>query len=77
LEKDYLLKHKEIPVLLFKMDDEAYELSEVKEIFDEKRLSFGLKDKENKIQCSIRLNNWIKCLKKQLQGYVNPKYALQ
>jgi hypothetical protein len=60
LEKEYFLKHKEIPVLLFKMDDEAYDLPEVKEIFDEKRLPFGLKEKGNKIQCSIKLNNWIR-----------------
>jgi len=60
LEKEYFLKHKEIPVLLFKMDDEAYDLPEVKEIFDENRLPFGLKEKGNKIQCSIKLNNRIR-----------------
>ena len=60
MEKEYLLKHKEIPVLFFKMDDETYELSEVKEILDEKRLPFGLKDKGNKTQCGIKLNNWIR-----------------
>jgi len=60
LEKEYILKHKEIPVISFKMDDDTYKLLGINEIFEEERLPFGLKDKGNLAQYTIKLDNWIK-----------------
>ena len=58
-KKEYILKHKEIPVMLFDMDEENYKLLGIKEILDENRLPFGLKDKGNMAQYLINLNNWL------------------
>jgi hypothetical protein len=42
MDKEYILKHKNIPVMLFKLNDD-FELSETGEVFNEERLPFGLK----------------------------------
>jgi len=56
---EFILKHKEIPVMLFKMDDENFKLLEITEIIQEERLPFGLKDKGNMTQYAIQFNNWL------------------
>jgi hypothetical protein len=56
---EYILKHKEIPVMIFEMDEENFKLLDIKEIINEERLPFGLKDKGNKIQYAIQFNNWL------------------
>jgi len=60
MEKEYVLKHKEIPVIIFKMDDESFALLDVHKVFDKKRLPFRIDDTHNVIQCGIKLNSWIK-----------------
>ena len=42
MDKEYILKHKNTPVILFTLTED-FELSEIITIFDEKRLLFGLK----------------------------------
>jgi len=56
---EYILKHKEIPVMLFKMDDENFKLLDITEVLQEDRLPFGLKDRGNKTQYAIQFNNWL------------------
>ena len=56
---EYILKHKEIPVMIFIMDDENYKLLDITEILQEDRLPFGLKDRGNKTQYAIQFNNWL------------------
>jgi len=55
----YILKHKEIPVMVFKMDDENFKLFDITEVLQEDRLPFGLKDRGNKTQYAIQFNNWL------------------
>ena len=59
MQAEYILKHKEIPVMLFKMDDENYKLLDILEVLHEERLPFGLKDRGNKTQYAIQFNNWL------------------
>ena len=59
-KNDYILKHKEIPVMLFSMDDINYRLLDIKEIIEEERLPFGLNDRGNNVQYVIQFNNWLK-----------------
>jgi len=56
---EYILKHKEIPVMFFKMDDENYKLLEITKVLQEERLPFGLKDRGNMTQYAIQFNNWL------------------
>ena len=58
MDKEYILKHKEHPVLLFKLNDD-FELSEMGEVFDSKRLPFGLKYEGNKNAQYKQLSDWI------------------
>ena len=58
-ESEYILKHKEIPVMVFTMDDVNYKLLGIKEVLQEERLPFGLKDKGNLTQYGILFNNWL------------------
>jgi hypothetical protein len=41
------------------MDDENFKLLDIREIFQEERLPFGLKDRGNKTQYVIQFNNWL------------------
>ena len=58
MDKEYILKHKDIPVLLFRLNDD-YELSEFNTIYDEKRLPFGLKYSGKKEAQFKQLSDWI------------------
>ena len=58
-ESEYILKHKEVPVMVFGMDDENYKLLGIREIIQEERLPFGLKDRGNMTQYAIQFNNWL------------------
>jgi len=58
MDKEYILKHKNYPVLSFKLSDD-YELSEITEIYDEKRLPFGLKYIGLPVAQNIQFSDWI------------------
>ena len=58
MDNEYILKHKDVPVLLFKLNDD-YELSEFNEIYDEKRLPFGIKYSGKKEAQFKQLSDWI------------------
>jgi len=58
MDRKYILKHKNIPVLSFKLTDD-YELSGITEIFDEKRLPFGLKYNGLPVAQNIQFSDWI------------------
>ena len=58
MEREYVLKHKNIPVLLFKLNDD-YELSDMGEIFDKKRLPFGSKYDRNEKAQYRQMSDWI------------------
>jgi hypothetical protein len=60
MRKEYILKHKNYDVLLFDMDNEKYDILEIKKIINDERLPFGFQEKNNFIQCAIQLNAWIK-----------------
>ena len=56
---EYILKHKEKPVMTFEMDENNFNLLGIGDIIDEERLPFGLKDRGNRTQYAIQLNNWL------------------
>ncbi|MCL2208696.1 MAG: HipA domain-containing protein [Treponema sp.] len=58
MDKEYILKHKNVPVLLFKLNED-YELSEFGAVFDEKRLPFGVKYSGKKEAQFKQLADWI------------------
>jgi len=58
MNKEYILKHKNNPVLLFKINED-FELSEITNIFEEKRLPFGLKYIGKKEAQFKQLSDWI------------------
>ena len=60
LNKEYVLKHKEIPVVTFRMNEENYELLGINEILDVKRLPFSIENNNNLAQCAIKLNSLIR-----------------
>jgi hypothetical protein len=59
MEKEYILKHKEIPVVLFRMDEKNYKLLGINEILKADRLPFSIEKNNNLAQCAIKLNSWI------------------
>jgi hypothetical protein len=59
MDREYILKHKDHPVMLFKLNDD-FELSDYGEVFDEERLPFGLKYKDKEKAQFIQLSDWIK-----------------
>ena len=54
----YLLKHKEIPVLMFYLDDD-YKLLDMEPPFDYNRLPYGAKYKGNEKACFTQFKDWI------------------
>jgi hypothetical protein len=60
MDKEYILKHKEIPVVIFRMNEENYNLLGVSEIQEAKRLPFSIENGNNLAQCAIKLNSWIR-----------------
>jgi len=58
MDTEYILKYKDVPVLLLKLNDD-YELSDLSIIFDEKRLPFGIKYLGKKEAQFKQLSNWI------------------
>jgi hypothetical protein len=59
MDKEYILKHKDNHVMLFKLNDD-FELSEIGEVFNEERLPFGLKYKGKEKAQFLQLSDWIK-----------------
>jgi hypothetical protein len=58
MNKEYILKHKNNPVLLFKLDED-FKLIEIEEIFNENRLPFGLKYKGNDKAQFVQFSDWV------------------
>jgi len=58
MDREYILKHREIPVILFTLNDD-YELSEMGEFSDEIRLPFGLKYSGKSNAQYKQLADWI------------------
>jgi hypothetical protein len=59
MNKEYVLKHKNIPVLLFEMDDAKYEINKINKICEFERLPFNGFNPENNIDCALHLDKWI------------------
>jgi len=57
-DKEYILKNKNKPVIVFRLNDD-FELAEITEILDEKRLPFGLKYSGKKEAQFKQLSDWI------------------
>jgi len=60
MDKEYILKHKEIPVAIFRMNEVNYNLLGVSEILEAQRLPFSIENDNNLAQCAIKLNSWIR-----------------
>ncbi|MCL2442182.1 MAG: hypothetical protein FWD13_01805 [Treponema sp.] len=75
MDKEYILKHKNRPVLLFKLNED-FELSEIIDIYDEKRLPFGLKYNGKKEAQFKQLADWIenRSLPRSRSDLVNIEY---
>jgi hypothetical protein len=59
MKKEYILKHKNIEVLYFEMNNEDYEVMGINKIIDKQRLPFYIED-NNIVECAVRLGTWIK-----------------
>ena len=59
MKNEYVLKHKNIPVLTFYMDDETFKFQDLGDIFSCERLPYGIEEKANRIQNGVHLNAWI------------------
>jgi len=60
MDREYILKHKEIPVAIFRMNEANYDLLGVSEILEAQRLPFSIENGNNLAQCAIKLNSWIR-----------------
>jgi len=62
MNKEYILKHKDTPVLLFFMDNDKFVVNSTEKIFEAERLPFNSTeyDYNNKSHCLLMLDNWIK-----------------
>jgi hypothetical protein len=60
MRKEYILKHKNKEVLCFEMNTEDYEVMGINKIVDMQRLPFIIEDKNNIVECAVRLSTWIK-----------------
>ena len=58
MDREYILKHKNIPVLLFNLNED-FELSYMGEIFDKERLPFGSKYNGNEKAQYRQMSDWI------------------
>jgi len=58
--KEYILKHKNHDVIIFVMDENKYNVLDIKKIINKDRLPFGLMYENNIIQCGKQLESWIK-----------------
>jgi len=58
--KEYILKHKNHDVIIFVMDENKYNVLDIKKIINKERLPFGLMYENNLIQCGKQLESWIK-----------------
>jgi hypothetical protein len=58
MEKSYILKHKEIPVIEFSLDED-FKLIKMEKAINEDRLPFGLKYKGNEKAYFRELSDWI------------------
>ena len=58
MEHNYILKHKEIPVIGFILNDEEFTVEKINEIYDEKRMPFCL-EKKDEIHIIRKLDKWI------------------
>jgi hypothetical protein len=61
MKKEYVLKHKNKDVLYFEMNNEDYEVMGISKIMDMQRLPYYVEDRNNVIECAVRLGTWIKC----------------
>jgi hypothetical protein len=59
MTEEYVLKHKELPVMYFNIDTDRFVISEIKNIVDKKRLPFVLKESDNMTICADLMGRWI------------------
>jgi hypothetical protein len=59
MDREYILKHKDKAIMVFKLNDD-FELSEAGEVFNEEGLPFGIKYKGKEKAQFIQLSDWIK-----------------
>ena len=56
--ENYILKHKEIPVISFKLNTDSYEVEAINKIFEAERLPFGYRNGKETSYIN-QLNKWI------------------
>ena len=59
MTEEYILKHRNKPVLLFDLNTEDYVPVGIKKIFDKKRLPFILDDDTDVNRCLVLLTLWV------------------
>jgi hypothetical protein len=59
LQKEYVLKHKDIPVLTFYINEDTWKFFEVGDIIDQSRLPYGIEEPGNRSQNAIQLHAWL------------------
>jgi len=59
--KEYVLKHKDLPVLLFNMDDITHKVEEGNKILEKEHLPFNMQDIYNSFRIGMQTDLWLKC----------------
>ena len=59
MEKEYVLKHKDIPVLTFYINEDTWKFFELGDVIEQKRLPYGIEEPGNRSQNAIQLHAWL------------------
>jgi hypothetical protein len=59
LKKEYVLKHNDIPVLTFYINEDTWKFFELGDIIDQNRLPYGIDEPANRSQNAIQLHAWL------------------
>jgi len=61
VKKEYVLKHKNLPVFLFNMDDETHKVLEGHKILEREHLPFNMQELYDNYRISAQADIWIQC----------------
>jgi len=59
VEKEYVLKHKDIPILTFYINEDTWKFFELGDVIEQKRLPYGIEEPGNRSQNAIQLHAWL------------------
>lgn len=60
MKMEYILKHKNVDVLSFYMDNDTFNVSDIGTLYNKERLPFNIGENASFVEYGIQLNTWIK-----------------